>query len=581
MVCLILSLTTAQAESARIYLDGLFTDWETIDPIYSDPIGDQASGTLDFGRLWVANDERYLFISIEVGAELLLAEPNAVTLYLDIDNNANTGIPINGIGAELNWVFGNKSGSFRVGSTPYTVYHENLGLITAPTVSAGQFEMVLDRNAHPVGQNPLFPNITIKLLLVDNGPGLDRCPDQGTTVSYSFDESPPPVLPGITLLKQDTTQFRIVSYNVLQDGIFTISKQAAFDRMLSAIAPDIIGFEEIYNHTAIQTRDLIESMLPSQPGENWNAAKVSPDVICVSRFPILSTFNIHDDGNGAFLIDLHPDFDKQLLFIVAHLPAGQENLDRQREVDAIMAFVRDAKEPGGLLTLEENTPIIIVGDMNFVGYSQQLTTLLTGQIIYQGQFGSPFDPDWDGSDFSDLLPRHTNSPLYFTWGNDNSLFWPGRLDLMIYSDYVLQTGSKYVLYTPDMDPDTLTAYGILPTDALTASDHVPIVGDFSWGVTSVTDPEYGDTPDQFKLLGVHPNPFNPTTTIQFELPVAGWVELEVFDLLGSSIGIHQMNWYMAGAQTIHFDGTNLPSGIYFYRLKAGKSQVVGKMALLK
>ena len=63
----------------------------------------------------------------------------------------------------------------------------------------------------------------------------------------------------------------------------------------------------------------------------------------------------------------------------------------------------------------------------------------------------------------------------YTWRNDNSSFWPGQLDYVIYSDSVLELGNHYLLYTPEMsDPQSL---GFQANDSL-ASDHLVFVSDF-------------------------------------------------------------------------------------------------------
>jgi len=216
----------------------------------------------------------------------------------------------------------------------------------------------------------------------------------------------------------------------------------------------------------------------------------------VSRYRITEAFEI--TGNGAFLIDLRPTYDKDLLFIDAHTPCCSYDRDRQLEIDAFMAFIRDAKAPGGRLDLVPETPIVIVGDMNLVGYRQQLETMLTGNIVNVGTYGPSFTPDWDGSDFEDAKPRQTDLPLNITWYDEGSSFWPGRLDYVIYSGSVMEVGNSFVAFTPGMPTDTLTAYGLQADDALRASDHVPVVADFVLPVEVVgaeihcLDVGYGD-----------------------------------------------------------------------------------------
>ncbi len=85
----------------------------------------------------------------------------------------------------------------------------------------------------------------------------------------------------------------------------------------------------------------------------------------------------------------------------------------------------------------------------------------------------------------------------------------------------------------------------------------------------------------------HPNPFNPTTTLTFTLPAPARVRLEVFDINGRAVGAQHAaplptaTWYPAGTHRITFDGSDLPSGVYLYRITAGQEAASGKMMLLK
>ncbi|RJP75808.1 MAG: T9SS C-terminal target domain-containing protein [Candidatus Zixiibacteriota bacterium] len=84
------------------------------------------------------------------------------------------------------------------------------------------------------------------------------------------------------------------------------------------------------------------------------------------------------------------------------------------------------------------------------------------------------------------------------------------------------------------------------------------------------------------ILSVSPNPFNPVAVIRFELPAAGYVRLEVFDVCGRPQGSPlREGWQTAGTHEVRFDGTGLPSGVYLVRLEAGGASQVQKMVLLK
>jgi uncharacterized protein (TIGR02145 family) len=101
------------------------------------------------------------------------------------------------------------------------------------------------------------------------------------------------------------------------------------------------------------------------------------------------------------------------------------------------------------------------------------------------------------------------------------------------------------------------------------------------GVTSVEQEK--EIPTTFELMQNYPNPFNPSTVISYQLPVAGYVRLKIYDLLGSEIATLVNEYQQAGIHNSTFNTQNLflPSGIYFYRLQAGNYTDSKKMLLIK
>jgi hypothetical protein len=94
-------------------------------------------------------------------------------------------------------------------------------------------------------------------------------------------------------------------------------------------------------------------------------------------------------------------------------------------------------------------------------------------------------------------------------------------------------------------------------------------------------PELLDLPEVFKLYANYPNPFNPTTTIAYDLPDAGNVRLIVYDVLGREVTRLVDNEQRAGRYKVVFDATTLASGFYVYRLEANDFSEVHKMILVK
>lgn len=101
------------------------------------------------------------------------------------------------------------------------------------------------------------------------------------------------------------------------------------------------------------------------------------------------------------------------------------------------------------------------------------------------------------------------------------------------------------------------------------------------GFVTGTDNELG-LPIDYELAQNFPNPFNPSTKIQYALPVEGSVTLKVFNILGQEvITLINNKLVTAGRHEVTFDASHLPSGIYLYRIQTDGFVQVKKMILLK
>ncbi len=107
------------------------------------------------------------------------------------------------------------------------------------------------------------------------------------------------------------------------------------------------------------------------------------------------------------------------------------------------------------------------------------------------------------------------------------------------------------------------------------------VDDFSFGKITDLSAAKNNIPHEFTLYQNYPNPFNPTTKIKFTIPKAGNVNLTVYNILGQKIRELINRFIQAGKHSFEFNGNNLSSGIYFYRLKEDNHTQSRKMILLK
>jgi hypothetical protein len=109
--------------------------------------------------------------------------------------------------------------------------------------------------------------------------------------------------------------------------------------------------------------------------------------------------------------------------------------------------------------------------------------------------------------------------------------------------------------------------------------------------TNVEDDNNSNMPAEYALFQNYPNPFNPSTNIRFRISDRGFVSLKVFDILGNEVaslvneekepGNYEIEFSAKGGSASGGNAFNLPSGIYFYQLRAGSFVQTKKMILLK
>ena len=183
---------------------------------------------------------------------------------------------------------------------------------------------------------------------------------------------------------------------------------------------------------------------------------------------------------------------------------------------------------------------------------------------------------------------------------DHNLYIHG--DRLYEANYTAGLRVMDISYDGELSPDAIREVAYF--DVYPSSDELALWGAWSsypWfesgiiAVSSVLDGLYilgpslsvgvsaesEELPAAVALLGNYPNPFNPETTIRYALLQAGKVRLAVYNLLGQEVAVLVDGSRSAGHHTVPFDGDDLPSGSYVYRLQVGKEVVVRTMTLVK
>jgi hypothetical protein len=141
------------------------------------------------------------------------------------------------------------------------------------------------------------------------------------------------------------------------------------------------------------------------------------------------------------------------------------------------------------------------------------------------------------------------------------------------------TVDGYVGYFPHTFWSTSSfSFGVADGDGISASGQEGYSVD--WFGTE-EDIYVANVPEEFALLGNYPNPFNPTTTINFALTNAGMTNLTVYDITGREVTELVNGYCQAGVHEAIFDASGLSSGVYIYKLTANEQTAISKMILMK
>ena len=458
-----------------INIDGQFHDWDNVGIAYSDMEGDGMSA--DFGDVKITYDMEFLFIYFNFhNGEYLMQDGNAFHLYIDADNNASTGLDFHGIGAELDWTFGQREGVFYINGGSEIIWQNDLTLRIGPTITSTEFEIAISRESDVLTLNESQVLAEGKIVIAEAPPNSDTVPNEDGGIYFSIGEDTVPLPEPIPLERKHEDDIRIVTYNTWNDGFLDEERQPHFKRIIQALDPDVIALQEHWDWDEID--DIIQSWFPDEP---WHASWTHRDMVVLSRFSIIDDASLISSGRtmGA-LLDTEEELGKNLLIVNSHLSCCANNEDRQQQVDEFLSVWREwISNENGPFNLEDETPFVHVGDFNFVGYRQQVETIRIGDVVDENEYGEDFLPDWDNTAVVDLFSRHTHKRMGYTWRSDGSSFNPGKLDYIFYSDATIDTGRHFTLNTLAMEEATLMEYGLEWDDTQEASDHLPRVFDIT------------------------------------------------------------------------------------------------------
>jgi hypothetical protein len=224
-----------------------------------------------------------------------------------------------------------------------------------------------------------------------------------------------------------------------------------------------------------------------------------------------------------------------------------------------------------IYTQRINSAGVVQWDSNGVAISTAANDQLKLTIVSDGAGGAniTWQDDRNGTNNKDIYAQRINSAGVVQWTTDGVAISTaaGRQEIpTIVSD---GSGGAIITWYDNRSGTNADIY----------AQQVSANGQL--GVVTGVQNDVAALPESFRLEQNYPNPFNPTTTISFALPSNSFVSLKVFDALGREVSLLLADELSAGTYARQWDAAGLASGVYFYRMTAGRVTLTKSMILMK
>lgn len=240
----------------------------------------------------------------------------------------------------------------------------------------------------------------------------------------------------------------------------------------------------------------------------------------------------------------------------------------------VRQFGSIAETRGNRIVVDENSNSYIVG-------------VFSNQAVFGVESPTPITLTSNSS--SDMFVVKYDSSGNFIWVKQIDGGGTEGLDLIASVDVPVSTNPIQLIYSNKNDGELIISgdfNNVLALDNLSLSAGANSRSGFvanltvSTNATSIEDnqPKVGH---EFSLSQNYPNPFNPTTTLNFSLPKAEVVKIDVFNSIGQKVETLADTKFTSGSHQVVWDATGMASGLYFYSISTGKYKETKKMTLLK
>ncbi len=179
------------------------------------------------------------------------------------------------------------------------------------------------------------------------------------------------------------------------------------------------------------------------------------------------------------------------------------------------------------------------------------------------------------------LPQDSVIQLYNQSSSHANIYFPapvpevillGRVPTLPFHYLIVQEQTIYFLWGFNDSPENMTQTG---------KDLFDNILNYMSLISSLVDDDINNVLNQFNIFQNYPNPFNPGTKIKYTVPRTSRVVIQIYDVLGNEIETLVSEEKPAGTYELTWNAVNLPSGVYFYQLRAGNIVQTKKMVLIK
>jgi len=247
---------------------------------------------------------------------------------------------------------------------------------------------------------------------------------------------------------------------------------------------------------------------------------------------------------------------------------------------------------GGIAAVSSNLYILnsTISNNDIEGiHAQHSDVTIVNSILWNNQW---YELNFDILDRNNIVLIHSDvedSTAGISINNHNKLFWLGR-NFNTNPKFVDPTSYNYNLQSssPCIDAGVQDTFFVFnnnnDTIHIPEIDYLgfaPDIGAFEFDPATNILNDKDIIPSTIKLFQNYPNPFNSTTTIEYYLPHANNVKIELYNILGQKLKTVVNNYMFSGFHKFQFNVVDLPSGFYLYKIITGNFQQTKKMLLLK